>query len=60
MRERYGFTAYESLDMAYEEFDTWLEALAEDEDGSGAGARAMVQRTGDGQTFVQDDSWEAV
>jgi hypothetical protein len=30
MRERYGFTANESLDMAYEEFDKWLEALLDD------------------------------
>ncbi len=34
MRERYGFTANESLDMAYSEFDQWLEALLDNEDRS--------------------------
>ena len=33
MRERYGFTADESLDMSQAEFEEWLEALREDQEG---------------------------
>ncbi len=34
MRERYGFTASECLEMAYEEFDRWLCALIDEESKS--------------------------
>lgn len=44
MRERYGFTAAESLDMPYADFDRWLGALLDEKD--------------DGQQ--SGDVWEAV
>jgi hypothetical protein len=45
MRERYGFTATECLEMAYEEFDRWLYALIDDEAKHGS---------------EDEETWEAV
>lgn len=43
LRERYGFTASESLEMSVIEFEEWLEALT-DSDGEG--------------TSDEDEVWE--
>jgi hypothetical protein len=46
MRERYGFTATECLEMAYEEFDRWLCALIDSESKDGG--------------EDEEETWEAV
>ncbi len=45
LRERYGFTASESLEMSAIEFEEWLEALVDEE------------KTGETEP---DEVWEAV
>jgi hypothetical protein len=53
MRERYGFTANESLDMAYEEFDKWLEALLDGEEGAPEDTEETWESVTDGQQTGQ-------
>jgi hypothetical protein len=42
LRERYGFTAGESLDMALAEFEEWLEALDESKEENTLESEAAV------------------
>ncbi len=47
LRERYGFTAAESLEMSLVEFEEWLEALVDTDE----------KTSGDSEN---DEVWEAV
>jgi hypothetical protein len=46
MRERYGFTATECLDMTMDEFEEWLRALDDSKDDLNDGEVAVNVETG--------------